>query len=119
MQQNRDCCKLGSAVWKSSNTFINQCTMGFMSLFLSDTTVATDNQEIGKIQTRRATNLYMTQCLPVQEVPSPVYPLLHAQVNDPGVLVQAALLSQLWPPATHSSMSAEIEKHSFNTILML
>ena len=37
--------------------------------------------------------------------PSPVYPWLQVQVKPPGVLVQAALTSQLSAPIAHSSMS--------------
>ena len=44
---------------------------------------------------------------PVQVTPSPVYPVLQAQVNDPAVLVHAALVvSQLSAPVEHSSTSA-------------
>ena len=43
---------------------------------------------------------------PVHVTPSPVYPLLQSQVNDPSVLVQLPLtLSQLSKPLKHSSMS--------------
>lgn len=47
--------------------------------------------------------------LPVQEVPSPENPLLQAHVNDPGILVQAALASQLFVPLVHSSISVKWE----------
>lgn len=33
---------------------------------------------------------HVLKCLPTQETPSPSYPLLHWQKNDPGVLVQVA-----------------------------
>jgi hypothetical protein len=46
------------------------------------------------------------QCsLPVHDVPSPLYPVLQAQVKLPTVFVHAALISQLPVPAVHSSMS--------------
>ena len=38
-------------------------------------------------------------------IPLPVYPWLQAQVNDPGVLVHAALVSQSSVPEVHSSIS--------------
>ncbi len=43
--------------------------------------------------------------LPEQEVPFPVNPVLQLHANDPGVFVQAALVSQLWVFREHSSLS--------------
>ena len=44
--------------------------------------------------------------LPVQDVPSPLYPALHVHVKLPaGVLVHIALVSQLSVPSVHSSSS--------------
>ena len=44
--------------------------------------------------------------LPMHVTPSPVYPWLQVQVKPPGVLVQAALVSQLLSPReAHSSKS--------------
>ena len=43
--------------------------------------------------------------LPLQVLPSPVYPDLQEQVYDSGVSVQIALLAQLWVLLTHSSSS--------------
>ena len=46
---------------------------------------------------------------PTQLVPFPLYPALHAQVNDPGVLVQVARASssQLSILRVHSSISIQ------------
>ena len=49
----------------------------------------TNKAMINKMRWKRST-------IPVQFTPSPVYPELHAHVNDPGVLVHVALPSQLW-----------------------
>ena len=43
--------------------------------------------------------------VPVQVVPSPVKPGLHAHVKLPGMLLQAALMSQLSVFKVHSSSS--------------
>ena len=43
--------------------------------------------------------------LPMHVTPSPVYPWLQVQVKPPGVLVQAALVSQLSASAAHSLIS--------------
>ena len=44
--------------------------------------------------------------VPLQVLPSPVYPALHAHAYDPTVLVQTALTSrQLWSLVEHSSTS--------------
>ena len=49
---------------------------------------------------------------PVQDVPSPEYPVLHAQVKDPGVLVHVAWAWQLLSSAAaHSLLSVMKEKH--------
>ena len=45
------------------------------------------------------------RCIPVQTVPSPVYPSLQVQVKPPTVLVQAASGEQLSVMAAHSSKS--------------
>ena len=45
--------------------------------------------------------------LRVQTVPFPLYPILQAQVNDVGVLVQMALVSQLLSPLVHSLVAVE------------
>ena len=42
---------------------------------------------------------------PVQFCPSPVYPSLQEQLYPPSVLLQVALLWQLWEPLSHSSIS--------------
>ena len=47
---------------------------------------------------------------PVHDCPSPVYPELQVHVNDPIVLVQAALLSQSSSPDVHSLASTAITK---------
>ena len=39
-----------------------------------------------------------------------MYPSLQEQLNDPGVLVQIALLSQLWLELTHSSISKGVNE---------
>jgi len=46
--------------------------------------------------------------LSLQVTPSPVKPLLHAQVNEPDVLVHIALGEQLSVLAAHSSMSEQV-----------
>ena len=47
--------------------------------------------------------------LPEQDTPGPWKPELHVQVKEPGVLVHAALTSQLWPSAVaHSSLSGDM-----------
>ena len=43
--------------------------------------------------------------LPVQLLPSPVYPGLQVQLWDPSVLLHTALMSQLWVLIIHSSVS--------------
>ena len=43
--------------------------------------------------------------LPVQCWPSPVYPLLQVQVNEPSVLIHDAVMSQVWTLLAHSSIS--------------
>ena len=53
--------------------------------------------------------------LPVHTTPSPLYPVLHAHVKDPSVLVQEALAWQ-GDSATHSLMSAGGRIH--NTLLL-
>ena len=53
-------------------------------------------------------------CLPKHVTPSPVYPWLQVQMKPPGVLVQAALVSQLLSPGeAHSFISSiiRISKH--------
>ena len=47
--------------------------------------------------------------VPLQVLPSPVYPALHAHAYDPTVLVQTALTSQLWSLVEHSSTSENIK----------
>lgn len=44
--------------------------------------------------------------LPEHENPSPLKPLLHVHLYDPGVLTQSALGLQLWSSREHSSWSA-------------
>jgi len=44
----------------------------------------------------------------VQVTPFPVYPESHAQVNEPTVLVHAALLEQLSVLAVHSLTSEQV-----------
>jgi hypothetical protein len=44
----------------------------------------------------------------VQVLPSPAKPLLHAQVNEPGVLAQVASAPQPAAPVAHSSTSAQV-----------
>ena len=44
----------------------------------------------------------------MHEIPSPLQPTLQAQVKDPSVFVQLALLSQLWLLSVHSSASISI-----------
>ena len=39
-----------------------------------------------------------------------MYPGLQEQLNDPAVLVQIALLSQLWVELTHSSISKGVNE---------
>ena len=39
-----------------------------------------------------------------------MYPGLQEQMNDPAVLVQIALLSQLWVELTHSSISKGVNE---------
>ena len=41
----------------------------------------------------------------MQVVPFPVYPVLQVQLWEPTVLVQYALISQIWLPVAHSSKS--------------
>ena len=48
---------------------------------------------------------YITHHLPEQVTPSPEYPLLQVQLNDPTVLSQFAVVLQLWSPLVHSSTS--------------
>jgi hypothetical protein len=43
-----------------------------------------------------------------QVTPSPVYPALHAHVNEPGVFVHVALTSQLSDAVAHSSISVQV-----------
>ena len=58
--------------------------------------------------------------LPSQFTPSPVNPSLHAQVNEPGVFVQSALLLQLLPPFSHSFMSKKyISNNEMRTALYI
>ena len=45
---------------------------------------------------------------PVHDRPFLVYPVLHIHVKLPAVLIQAALVSQLWVLVEHSSMSKEL-----------
>ena len=40
----------------------------------------------------------MANYVPVQEVPSPLYPVLQEQVNEPPVFVHFASAAQLCPP---------------------
>ena len=51
--------------------------------------------------------------IPVQFTPSPVYPVLQLQRNDPGTLAHIAFGEQLWSPVTHSSISAKSKKHNW------
>ena len=46
--------------------------------------------------------------VPLQVLPSPVYPALYAHAYDPTVLLQIALTSQLWSLLEHSSTSENI-----------
>lgn len=46
-------------------------------------------------------------CIPLQDVPSPVYPSLQAQVKEPTVLEQVADVWQLWVLDVHSSVSSD------------
>ena len=46
-------------------------------------------------------------CLPVQLYPSPVYPCLHMQLNDPWVLLHTAKWLQLCVADAHSLTSAK------------
>ena len=47
--------------------------------------------------------------LPEQDTPGPWKPELQVQVKEPGVLVHAALTSQLWPPeVAHSLLSGHM-----------
>ena len=48
---------------------------------------------------------------PVQFCPSPVNPSLQEQLNPPSVLLQVALLWQLWEPLWHSLISKVKIKH--------
>ena len=51
------------------------------------------------------------KCIPVQVTPLPKYPVLQAQVNDPGVLVHVAVPdAQFEVPAVHSLMSGQSGK---------
>ncbi len=52
----------------------------------------------------------------MHDVPGPVNPLLHAQVNEPAVFVQSALVSQLSVPAVHSSSSKQYKQHCGNSV---
>ena len=45
--------------------------------------------------------------LPVHVLPSPEYPVLHAHVYDPIVLLHTALTPQLWALVEHSSISGK------------
>lgn len=45
-------------------------------------------------------------CIPLQDVPSPVYPSLQEQVKEPAVLEQVANMWQLWVLDVHSSVSS-------------
>ena len=49
--------------------------------------------------------------LPAHMTPFPVKPALQAQLKDPGVLVHAALLSQLCVIEVHSSTSKKGSAH--------
>ena len=53
---------------------------------------------------------FLPLSLPVHVSPSPLNPVLHAQVKLPKVLVQSALSSQLSVPSVHSSISAGDQK---------
>ncbi len=44
----------------------------------------------------------------VHAKPVPENPELHAQVKDPGVLVQVAFKAQLWDSAVHSLLSVQV-----------
>ena len=46
----------------------------------------------------------------MHEIPSPFQPTLQAQVKEPSVFVQLALLSQLWLLSVHSSASVSINE---------
>ena len=52
--------------------------------------------------------------LPVQDVPMPLYPVLHAQLKDPALLVHVALPSQLCSASVHSSLSKQIRERKEN-----
>ena len=45
--------------------------------------------------------------LPLQDMPSPVYPVRHEQEKEPALLVQFADKWQLWEVSRHSSISVE------------
>ena len=51
---------------------------------------------------------------PVHDCPFPTYPVLHVHEKLPALLVQVALVSQLWVLVEHSSMSK-----GFNECLIL
>ena len=52
----------------------------------------------------------VNNCIPLQDVPSPVYPSLHAQVKEPSVFEQIADVWQLWVLDVHSSVSSDQNK---------
>lgn len=52
---------------------------------------------------------------PVQVTPFPEYPELQVQVNDPGLLWQAAFALQLFPPL-HSSISNERKEEASSVL---
>ena len=57
--------------------------------------------------------------VPLQVLPSPVYPALHAHAYDPTVLVQTALTSHLWSLVEHSSTSENINYSKYKKYILL
>ena len=49
----------------------------------------------------------------LQLIPSPWYPDLHVQLNEPSVLLQTASELQLWVSLVHSSISENKHKLDF------
>ena len=73
--------------------------------FKEDTTFTPKDPVLFKIITEVRPLHKIIHSVPVQVVPSPVKPGLHAHVKLPGMLLQAALMSQLSVFKVHSSSS--------------
>ena len=58
---------------------------------------------------------YKISFLPLHDVPFPEYPSVQVQLNDPTVLLQKALESQLWYPVVHSLTSeTEVKRYALH-----